>query len=150
MKCLTKHRAGQSVAHRAVELLMNLRVLIFAFLLTGLHAAEVVDDELGRLQHAMKSADNQLELNEASAELADYWDRVLAKEETRISASCDAERATLFRNAQRLWREFRLAETKLQEDEYRGGSIQPLIRNSTFASLTEQRVKTLRAMSKPE
>ena len=130
--------------------MIYLRILIFSFLLTGLHAAEAVDDELGRLQKAMKSADTQLELNVASAGLADYWDRALVKEEARVLASCDAERAALFRNAQKSWREFRQAETELQGDEYRGGSIQPLIRNSAYASLTEHRVKVLRAMARPE
>jgi uncharacterized protein YecT (DUF1311 family) len=85
-------------------------------------------------------------MNDASGELAKFWTRELEKEEARILASCDAEQAQLFRAAQKSWREYCVAEAKLERDLYRGGSIETLIYNSTFASITEQRVKELRAM----
>lgn len=127
---------------------MKIRILAFLFLpAVALQAAETPDPELVRLQKARASADTQLELNDASGNLANYWDRALEKEEAKILASCDAAQAKLFKDAQAAWRAYRLAETKLQGDLYRGGSIQPLICNSTFASLTALRVKDLRSMS---
>jgi uncharacterized protein YecT (DUF1311 family) len=126
---------------------MKPRVLAFLFLTLALHAAETPEQELARLEKAFSSARTQWDMNETSGELAKYWDRALEKEEAKILASCDAERAKLFRNAQKSWREYRLAETKLQGDSYRGGSIQPMIHNTTFASITAQRVKELRSMS---
>ena len=126
---------------------MNARILISILLAATLQAGETVETELAQLQRAMKSAASQQAMNDASGELAKYWDRMLEKEEAKILASCDAEREMLFRAAQKSWREFRLAETILNGNEYRGGSIQLLIHNSVFASLTEQRVKELRAMS---
>ena len=128
---------------------MKTRILAFLFLALALRAAESPEEELTRLQRAMNSAMTQSAMNEASDALAKYWDRALEKEEAKILASCGAEHAKLFRSAQKSWREYRLAETKLQDDSWRGGSIQPLIHNSTFASITEQRVKELRTMSEP-
>src|SRR4051812_5714715 len=95
---------------------MNPRFLIFAFFAATLHAGETAETELVRLQHAMKSAMAQTDMNDASGELAKYWDRALDKEEAKVLASCDADRAKLFRSAQKAWREFRLAEAKLQGD----------------------------------
>jgi uncharacterized protein YecT (DUF1311 family) len=105
-------------------------------------------DELTRLQQRMDAATSQRDMNIASGDLAKYWDRELEKEETIILKSSDPEYAKLFRSAQKSWREFRSAETELHCHFYRSGSIQPLVYNTTYASLTEQRLKELRALKK--
>ena len=124
---------------------MKSRILIFVALAAVLHAAETEEAELLRLQRAANSAKSQAEMDETSGALVKYWDRLLAEVEGQFLSSFDAERAILFRSAQKAWREFRLAEAKLQADASRGGSIQPLVYNSTYAFITKQRVKELRA-----
>jgi uncharacterized protein YecT (DUF1311 family) len=126
---------------------MIARLLFFTLSTIALHASTPTLDELGRLQHALDSVKTQTDMNIASGELAKYWDHELEVEEERVLGACDSEHATLFRSAQKSWREFRSAEVKLLGDVYRGGSIQPLIHNRTYASLTEQRVKSLRALA---
>jgi uncharacterized protein YecT (DUF1311 family) len=126
---------------------MIARLLLFSLFVVAVHASNSAPDELVRLQRALDSAMTQTDMNIASGELAKYWDRELAKEEARVLGACDSEHAKLFRSAQKSWRDFRSAETKFHGDVYRGGSIQPLIHNSTYAALTEQRVKALRALA---
>jgi uncharacterized protein YecT (DUF1311 family) len=126
---------------------MKVRILAFLFLAFALQAAETPEQELARLQKALSSAMTQWDMNETSGELAKFWDRALEREEAKIVASSDAEHVKLFSTAQKSWREYRLAETKHQGDSYRGGSIQPMILNIAFASITAQRVKELRSMS---
>ena len=74
----------------------------------------------------------------------------LTKEEMKILASCDKETAVIFRKAQNTWREFRDAEVIFQGDAWRGGTIRPQMQNSSYASLTEQRVHDLQRYSQPQ
>jgi len=106
---------------------------------------ETPEQELARLNREMNAAMSQYEMNIASGELAQYWERMLQNEEAKILAECrDTKAAIIFIRTQKAWREFRDAEMEFQADESRGGSIQPLIRNSTCAALTENRVKELK------
>ena len=129
---------------------MKIGILIFALIAITLHAGESAEQELERLQRALKVAISQTDMNVASGELAKYWDQALQKEEKKILASCDAETTKLFQKAQQSWREFRKAEVAFQGDAVRGGSMQPLVCNSTFAALTERRVRDLRLYSEPK
>lgn len=107
-------------------------------------------DELVRLQRVMEAAKSQSAMNEASMELAKYWDRVLQQEEEKILASSDAGTGKLFKETQKSWRQFRQTEVDFQGDASRGGSVQPFIHNATYANLTEQRVRDLRLYSQKE
>ncbi|MBE2181632.1 MAG: DUF1311 domain-containing protein [Chthoniobacterales bacterium] len=126
---------------------MKIRFLALILLTATLQAGEPTEAELARLQHALEEANSQADMNMASRDLAEYWDRVLEREETRVLAACDADQAKLFQKAQKLWRAFRNAEVEFQGDSSRGGSIQPLIHNTTYAALTERRVKELQSSS---
>lgn len=129
---------------------MKIRFLALILLTATLQAGEPPEAELARLKHALEEASSQAEMNAASRELAEYWDRALEREETRVLAACDEEQAKLFKRAQKLWRAFRDAEVEFQGDSSRGGSIQPLIHNTTHAVLTEQRVKELQSSSETQ
>ena len=126
---------------------MITRSLLFSLFVVTLYAGDAELGELARLQRTLDSAAGQMDMNRASGELAKYWDRELAKTEAEILSACDSQHAKLFQDAQKSWRDFRSAETKFRGDAYRGGSVQPLMHNSTYASLTEQRVKALRTLS---
>jgi uncharacterized protein YecT (DUF1311 family) len=129
---------------------MSPRILIFVAVAATLHAAETEEAELSRLLRAANSAKSQVEMNETSGALVKYWDRLLSEVEAQFLSSFDVERAMLFRSAQKAWREFRLAEAKLQADASRRGSIQPLVYNSAYSFITQQRVKELRAWFKAD
>lgn len=122
---------------------MKYHLVALVLLTATLQAVESPEAELARLQHALEEADSQADMNMASRDLAEYWDRVLEREESRVLAACDEDQAKLFQKARKLWRAFRDAEVEFQGDSSRGGSIQPLIHNTTYAALTEQRVKEL-------
>src|SRR5690606_15275007 len=120
---------------------------VLIVLTATLQAVESPEAELARLQHALEEANSQADMNMASRDLAEYWERTLEREEARVLKDCDEEQARLFKKAQKLWREFRDAEGKVQGDSYRGGSLQPLIHNTAYAALTEQRIKDLQGSS---
>jgi len=106
---------------------------------------ETPEQELARLNREAEAAMSQMEMNIASGNLALYWERMLQKEEAEILASCrDAKATAIFKKAQEAWREFREAEMEFWADESRGGSIQPLIRYTVYANLTEKRIQELK------
>ncbi len=129
---------------------MKICFFVLILLTATLRAGETPEAELARLQHALEEANSQADMNMASRDLAEYWDRALEREEARVLKDCDEEQARLFKKAQKLWREFRDAEVKFQGDSYRGGSIQPLIHNTAYAALTKQRVKELQSSSETQ
>lgn len=97
--------------------------------------------ELKRLQAALRAAPTQTDLNLTSKALADYWSVELIKVEGKLRKTLAPEALSLFQKATDAWREYRSIQTDFEGDEYRGGSIQPLIRNKVFAALTERRVR---------
>lgn len=107
-------------------------------------------NELKKLQAALDSAQTQTDMNLASGALADYWDKELLKSERKIEKNLDSEALALFRKAKQAWRKYRSTQVTFEGDFYRGGSIQPLIRNTTFSSLTERRVNDLERLYKQE
>lgn len=107
------------------------------------HGADVVEPELTRLERKLAQARTQYELNVASGDLASYWDRELEKIEVKLLLDYDEDGAAIFRTAQKAWRAFRAAEVARRGDEFRGGSMQPLIVNSTYAEMTKKRCEEL-------
>lgn len=100
--------------------------------------------ELGALKRRLNKAVSQQEMNEASALIGEFWDRLMEAEEQRILAKCDGEEATSFKVAQKLWKLFRDAEAGRLADQFKGGSIRPLLFNTAYTDLTQGRVKQLR------
>ncbi len=101
--------------------------------------ADGVDPELGRLEAAMDGATCQAGMNGASGDLAAYWNRRMERVEAEILEKLDAEGRAIFTEVNEAWRRYRVAESKFAEDEFRGGTISPLIYNNRFWGLTEKR-----------
>lgn len=101
------------------------------------------DPELAKLEAAVLEADSNAGMKATTGDVGDYWDRRMAAVETRIEAGLDEKHRALFRAMQKAWREYRAAEVAYQTDFYRGGSMQGLIANQTYAELTEARVREL-------
>jgi uncharacterized protein YecT (DUF1311 family) len=123
-----------------------MRTLLVSLLLlaaVAVCAQSEVPNELKRLEAALAVAQSQMDLNQASDALARYWDRQLIKAEQKLRRELDAEAVELFQKTARAWREYRLTQVAFEADRYRGGSIRPLIRNTTFATITERRVKEI-------
>jgi uncharacterized protein YecT (DUF1311 family) len=119
-------------------------ILIIIFLAGCLIAADSPDAKLISLQKALKEAQSQGEQNLASGNLTAYWRAELQKEEGRILKLSSPANAALFIKAQKAWHEFAEAEIHYISDGYQGGSIQPLIINTTNSRLIEDRIKQLR------
>jgi uncharacterized protein YecT (DUF1311 family) len=101
------------------------------------------DPELAKLEAAVLEADSNAEMKATAGDVGDYWDRRMAAIETRSETRLDEPQRVLFRAMQKAWREYRAAEVAYQTDFYRGGSMQGLIANQTYAELTEARVREL-------
>ncbi|MBA4371701.1 MAG: hypothetical protein C0402_02435 [Thermodesulfovibrio sp.] len=129
-----------------IKLLLYLTILV-----SIVGPAQAADrNELKKLQAALDSAQTQADMNLASGALADYWDKELLKSERKIEKKLDSEALALFRKAKQAWRKYRSAQVTFDGDFYRGGSIQPLIRNTTFVLLTERRVNDLEQLYKEQ
>jgi uncharacterized protein YecT (DUF1311 family) len=92
-------------------------------------------------------AQTQQEMNrEAAADFAKA-DAALNKLYTKVLAALDDEGKKKLKAAQRAWVVFRDAEADLQADtEARGGTLAPLIYDSTRTTLTNERIKTFKEM----
>jgi uncharacterized protein YecT (DUF1311 family) len=101
------------------------------------------DAKLRELEERLTVAKSQTELNIASRDIAEHVEKRLAEREAEMIRGLDAEGARLFRHASDLWRAFRSAQVASEGDFYRGGTIQPLIRNSAFIRITKERIKLL-------
>lgn len=122
-----------------IRLLLSLLFLVS----TAAPAQPAERVELKKLQAALDAARTQTGMNLASGALADYWDKELLTIERKIEKKLDARAVTLFQKTKRAWRTYRSTQVTFEGDFYRGGSIQPLIENTIFTSLTGRRVKDL-------
>lgn len=101
------------------------------------------DAELQKLEARLAAAETQTDMNIASGEVAACLDRRLQEKETEVAKTLDSAGRKLFQTATLRWREYRRAEVDFEGDQYRGGSIQPLIHNQTFIRLTKERLAAL-------
>jgi uncharacterized protein YecT (DUF1311 family) len=99
--------------------------------------------ELSALEARLEKAQNQRDMNIASGEIAKYLDKILTEKEAEIAKNLDPKRLKLFKEASRVWRDYRKAQSSFKEDGYRGGSMSPLIYNVTFSALTNERLADL-------
>ncbi len=122
-------------------------VALVALLLAGVARAD--DAKLRELEARLAAAESQTDMNIASGVVAEYLDKTLTEREAEIAKELDAEALRYFREAARLWREYRLAQVSFEGDRYRGGSIRPLIHNQTFSRLTRERLAALARIMEP-
>ena len=94
---------------------------------------------------ASSFAQTQMELNQQADEAYKKSDALLNGAYEKLQAALDDEGKKKLATAQKAWIAFRDAEAESQADEYRGGSIQPMIRLDCERHLTEQRTTELEA-----
>lgn len=113
-------------------------------------ADHTVDYQLAKLRAALDSANTQTDMNRRSYDISQHLDGRLAKLEERIRADLEPDSLTLFNKTAATWREYRAAQVGFEGDMYRGGSIQPLIHNSTFTRITQERLDALSNLGQEE
>jgi uncharacterized protein YecT (DUF1311 family) len=96
---------------------------------------------------AATPAQTQLELNEDAAAKAKAADAALNQTYQRVIKGLDARQKALLVKAELKWIAFRDAACESEEDQYRGGTIQPLIFWNANRRLTEARTKELAQFS---
>jgi uncharacterized protein YecT (DUF1311 family) len=73
-------------------------------------------------------------------------DRELQAVYERLMDSLDAPRKERLRRTQAAWRRYRDLQADFAADAQRGGTLEPLIRTTTQAALTEARTRELRSL----
>lgn len=94
-----------------------------------------------QLTHGQTQAD----MNEQAARDAQKADDALNATYKELLAQLDAKGQEKLKTAQRAWLKFRDAEADLTADQYRGGSILPMIYSQSLQRLTEARTAQLKA-----
>lgn len=113
-------------------------------------ADHTVDYPLAKLRAALDSADTQTDMNLRSYDIGQHLDDKLTKLEERIRGDLVPDSLNLFNKAAATWREYRSAQVSFEGDMYKGGSIQPLIHNSVFSRITEERLDALSNLGQEE
>lgn len=89
------------------------------------------------------AAQTQLELNEDAARQAKAADTQLNKAYQQVIKGLDARTKALLVKAELKWIAFRDAQSDSEEDQYRGGSMAPMIYWGTKQRLTDARTREL-------
>jgi uncharacterized protein YecT (DUF1311 family) len=141
---------------RSIAIVLFVLLALFAALIAGkprpvqealaAPTEPAVDARLQTLLDAASAAGTQLEMNAASHELAEYWDGELGRVESELEATLDDPAKARFASNRQAWYAYRKSQVELQSDQYRGGSIVPLIANMTHADLTERRILELTSL----
>jgi len=101
------------------------------------------DKTLNELKRKFDTANTQTELNMTSYKISQFLEQKLIKLEVKIKKKLKNKRLELFIKSSQLWRGYRAAEVSFEGEFYSDGSIQPLIHNTAFASITEHRIALL-------
>lgn len=91
------------------------------------------------------AGETQIELNMKAHKAFLKADAQLNGVYQQVRRSLDAEGKLKLRDAQRAWIKFRDADCEWAADEYRGGSIMPLIYSNRAEQMTKTRIATLKA-----
>lgn len=92
-------------------------------------------------------AQSQREMNDEAAEAFQKADKELNEVYAKVTANLDDETKEGLKKAQRAWVAWRDAEAAFRADAAaRGGTLWPLIHESTRAELTSARVKGLKEL----
>jgi uncharacterized protein YecT (DUF1311 family) len=88
----------------------------------------------------------QHDMNVCAAQELARADSVLNARYQELVGSMPSAQLELLRTAQRAWIRFRDAECAYQASAFEGGSMQPMVRSSCLARLTEARAEELGRM----
>lgn len=86
---------------------------------------------------------SQAEMNEEADASYRKADAALNASYKKLTAKLDAEGVKKLREAQRAWIAFRDAEAEAVSDDYRGGSMRPMIHSGILERLTRERTVQL-------
>lgn len=117
--------------------------LLLALLVLPVAAAGSQDPELRRLTSALQNAMTQTDMNLASKQIADYWDKILVAAQAKVERKLDAKERKQFLQCHKHWLSYRTNEVAFRAGFYEGGSIQPLMVNTAYSEITEHRVSEL-------
>ena len=110
--------------------------------------SNVQDAKLEALAGEFQSAMNGKDMISSSFGICRHLDQKLAKLEELVKADlADAESLDKFNKASVLWHKYREAEAEFCADLYRGGTMQPVVRNCAYSSLTQDRTDQLLELS---
>lgn len=98
------------------------------------------------LLDALMNAKTQAEMNQISAERARRADFELEQALERLRGKTITAILPMIDAVQKAWLEYRRQQVEFVGDQYEGGSIQPLIRNSEYESLTRRRIAEVESM----
>jgi uncharacterized protein YecT (DUF1311 family) len=110
------------------------------------HTTITSDPELQRLTATLERAQTQYDMNLASKKISEFWDEKLTFVEKRVLRKLDNEQQKQYSNSSELWRSYRKHEVQFRSDFFAGGSIRPLIANSSYSQITEHRVIELESI----
>lgn len=118
---------------------MTIRIFCIAVLLAGAPVRLAAQDG----EDACPQARTQRDLNVCAAQELARADSVLNARYQRLVRTMPAPQLELLRTSQRAWIRFRDAECAYRASAYAGGSMQPMVRSSCLARLTEVRAAEL-------
>lgn len=121
-----------------------MKTLLLVLSIFSLSVLKAEDKKLQELKREFDAAETQTDLNITSSKVSRYLNVKLEKLEKEIKEKLSPKPLNLFIKSSELWRGFRAAKVSFEGSLYEGGSIQPLIHNTTYSSLTEQRIKSLK------
>ncbi len=108
--------------------------------------AKAEEDEKALNERLQEDDITQTEMNEISYETYQLWDQELNYIWGRLEETLDETSMETLRTEEREWIAKKEAEMKKAGAEFEGGSMQPLIENSTGAEMTKTRVYELAKM----
>ncbi len=120
-----------------------IRIFCIAAILSGAAPACLAAQEGKR---TCANPRTQHDMNVCAAQELARADRVLNERYQELAGSMPPVQLELLRTAQRAWIRFRDAECAYQASAFEGGSMQPMVRSSCLARLTEKRAAELGEM----
>jgi uncharacterized protein YecT (DUF1311 family) len=113
---------------------------------TTTQALRTPDPELQRLEANLQNAMTQSDLNMASSQIAEYFDRKLVALEKKVEQKLDSEERKRFSKSRERWQAYRRMEVDFVAAFFEGGSILPLMANQQYSEITQHRVEELESL----
>jgi uncharacterized protein YecT (DUF1311 family) len=118
-------------------------VLALVFLLAGAYASGQ-----GQKSEPCASAQTQAEMNNCAGQEYKSADATLNQVYRQLVAKLDQDEKAELKEAQNAWLKYRDANCTFVADQYKGGTIRPMIEGLCLADVTRNRTAELRAQIK--
>jgi uncharacterized protein YecT (DUF1311 family) len=123
-----------------------MKPVIFLLLVILLAAGSALGQ--GEKKSPCSDANTQAEMNICAGKEYKTADGTLNRVYQQLVAMLDAEEKTQLKNAQTAWIKYRDAHCDFVADQYKGGSIRPMIYSLCLADVTQNRTAELRVQIK--